>query len=145
MIQRVQSIYWLLTAVVLVAFLFLPMFGYGPSGKENVFAVQDCMTLTIATSLAALLSLATIFLVNNRPLQIKLSWLIALVILLGFTGSAAVNFLALSNGEAPAAAGDIVSFKWPLVLPFVALVLNFLAMRGVKADQKLVSASDRLR
>lgn len=145
MIQRVQSIYWFLTAAVLVAFLFLPMFGFGPTGNENLFMVQDCMTLTIASSVAALLSLVTIFLFNNRPLQIKLTWLIAIVILLSFAGSAGVNYLALSGGEAPAAAGDVVTFKWPLALPVVAIILNFLAMRGVKADQKLVSSSDRLR
>lgn len=145
MIQRVQSIYWLLTALVLVAFLFLPMFGYGPTGNEKLFMVQDCLTLTIATSAAALLNILTIFMYSNRPLQIKLSWLIALVILLSFAGSATMNYLALSSGEVPASTGDIVSFKWPLALPLVALLLNFMALRGVKADQKLVSASDRLR
>lgn len=145
MIQRVQSVYWFLTVVILVAFLFLPLFSYGPTGGENYFMVQDCTALVVSIIVIAVLTAINIFLFKNRPLQIRISWLISLLILIAFFLFVGVHYYFLLQGEAPAEAGDQVEIQWAVALPVVALILNVLAQRAVKADDKLVSASDRLR
>jgi hypothetical protein len=38
-----------------------------------------------------------------------------------------------------------VSLSWPVCLPFVALILNWLAIRAIGKDEMLVKAYDRLR
>ena len=35
--------------------------------------------------------------------------------------------------------------SWPSVLPFVSAVFNYLAYKGIKADERLVRAADRIR
>jgi hypothetical protein len=37
------------------------------------------------------------------------------------------------------------SASWTICLPFVAIILNWLAIRGIGADEALVKAYDRLR
>lgn len=145
MIQRVQSIYWFISAAVLIAFLFLPMFSYGPNGNEQIFNTQDCTALSISTAFVAFFSLFNIFLFKNRPLQIKISWFISFLLLVNLVLFMGAHYYFLLQGKEPALAGDLVKIQWPVVLPILALVANLLATRGVKADEKLVSASDRLR
>lgn len=145
MIQRVQSIYWFLAAALLIAFLFLPLFGYGPTGSENLFMVQNCTALSITISITAFIALLNILLFKNRPLQIKVSWLITFLLLISIVLFMAAHYYFLYQGKEPASKGDVVSIQWAAALPLLALILNFLAKRGVQADEKLVSASDRLR
>ena len=77
---------------------------------------------------------------NNRMLQMKLGMLNSLLILAAMIS--AVAFLVMLEK-----AHDFVSIQndFGLYLIFAALVFNWVALRFIKKDEKLVRDSDRLR
>ena len=40
---------------------------------------------------------------------------------------------------------SIAVIQWSIALPFVAIVLTMLALKGIKHDKKLLSDSERIR
>ncbi len=38
-----------------------------------------------------------------------------------------------------------ITWKYPVVFPVIALIFNYLAMRGIAKDESLVRSLDRLR
>ncbi|MBO5251564.1 MAG: DUF4293 family protein, partial [Bacteroidaceae bacterium] len=54
-------------------------------------------------------------------------------------------YLALVALALMLAEGTSFTPSWIICLPFVAIVLNWLAIRGIGADEALVKAYDRLR
>jgi len=152
MIQRIQSLYLLAVSVLMVTVSFVSVAGFTtPTGvlSMRLTGVYDSAAnsallfgtwpLQLLAVLIALIALATIFLFNNRKLQIKLSavslWLIVL-----FLG-AFIVYLFLIPGKLNAA----FSFEIPSLLPLAALLLNVLALRAIRADEELVRSLDRLR
>lgn len=145
MIQRVQTVYWVVAIILMGVFLNMSLFTYGPEGVAGTaLKTLDCTLLAISTGITILVTLAAILMFKNRPLQIKLGY-VAVV------GYLAVHFLMwahyylLAQGKEPASAGDVVSILPWVALPTVALILNVLAIGGVKKDHKIVKAADRLR
>jgi len=41
--------------------------------------------------------------------------------------------------------GTELSLKLPVIFPVIALILNFLAMRGIMKDENLIKSMNRLR
>jgi len=128
MIQRKQSIYLLLAALLAVV---LGLFGGQWMGEENILYIN------IAFFGSAILSLLSIFLFRNRSLQIKLGLLnIALNIFL-------VGFLAYSLSKLP---GGFVPEKGiGLLSPLVLIGFVLIANRYIQKDEKLVKSVDRFR
>lgn len=138
--QRIQSLFFLLAAAAKGSLFF--GFGLAHSEKESetgifadsVFNVSDSLALLILSPLTALLSLALIFFALHRHLQIQLSFI---AIVLSFA------FLALSInsilGESDYSLG--IGFFMPLL----AVVFLFLAVWGIRKDEKIVKSMDRLR
>ena len=145
MIQRVQTVYWAVAIILMGVFLTMSLFTYGPEGVAGTaFKTLDCTLLAISTGVTILLTLAAILMFKNRPLQIKLGY----VAVVGYIATHVLmwgHYYLLGQGEAPAVAGDVVSILPWVALPTVALVLNILAIGGVKKDHKIVKAADRLR
>jgi hypothetical protein len=121
MIQRIQTLYFFLVFCLMMVLLFVP------------FTVS--LLSNIEASGIALLAIIAIFLFKNRKLQIWFGYIILLVILLDY-----VLFFVFSFNPAIFASG-ILTF----LIPFIAGVLDFLAIRGIKKDEKLVRSADRLR
>jgi hypothetical protein len=124
MIQRIQSLYLLLATGSLgtlfmrsVAFADFtepnPSLSASADGYLNIYDSPISMGMTVV---GIALSLLTIFLFKNRPLQVQLTWLgiLTMAALLGF----------------------------PLSL---SVVFSFLAIRSIRKDEKLVRSADRLR
>jgi hypothetical protein len=86
-------------------------------------------------ALSALLSLVTIFMYMKRKLQATMC-LINMALLV-------VWFLLLA--VLPQRIGGSMVLEWTVVLPAVSILLQFMARRGILADEKLVRAADRLR
>ena len=131
MIQRIQSIFLLIAALLCVAFLFVPSLEI----NDLYLIAKDNIVLAILTVLSAVISFADIFLFKNRVLQINVVKLNFLIIfgLIGFA-----IYTELSDGDfAPNIIGA--------VLPILFLVFNALAIRFIKKDDKLVRSMDRLR
>lgn len=150
MIQRIQTLYLLLSVLVMASLLALP-FG-GLVGKADVFtlhAMQLVSTAGAATpavwplgvlvALAIGLQLITIFLYKKRGLQNRLS-LLSLMLVIGVP--IMVGFYSWKLAQELAAV-----WHWAIgsALPLVSVVLLVLAMRGIRHDERLVRSLDRIR
>lgn len=138
-IQRIQSIYLLIAALAGSALFGFP-FATAPAQQEGMlvdgaFDVNDHIGLIVLTVLVVLLSVATIFLYNNRVLQMNLGKL-NIVLLLGLVGLAGYLFFTLQVAT---------SLGFGLVAPALVLIFVVLANRNIQKDEKLVRSADRLR
>ena len=93
------------------------------------------------TAIISLIALITIFLFKKRILQIRLCIFNALLIL-GFYGLFAF-FAWTVKGDMGVDAS--FSVKFALAFPVVSLILDYLAIRNIGADEALVRSLDRLR
>ena len=144
MIQRIQSIYLLLAALIAGV---LPMYiNLWTSVKENtIYSATllqgNSLTEKIVPVLffgSALISLCSIFLFKNRQLQFVLGRVVLLInlFLLGL-----LVYLSLTlSGEAAVSEKGIGMF-----LPVVVILLTAIANKAIKKDEDLVKSVDRLR
>lgn len=154
MIQRIQSIYLLLTAILMAVTVFSPIVAVQQSiitlmqGIDLSLLQQDskpyfqyllCIILALVI-ISGLLAFITIFLYKKRKRQIMLCKInsfiiIAIYILLG------VSIFALAESMSIA----FKDFKYGFILPLIALIFNILATSKIKADEKLVQSLNRIR
>ncbi|MBA5629467.1 DUF4293 domain-containing protein [Moheibacter lacus] len=135
MIQRKQSIYLFFAALVSgistwVADLW--------KLTNEWIQPEDNIETILFFGISALLSLTTIFLYKSRKLQMRLNGLnVILNILL-------IGYLAYGLSNLPGGFSD--SEKGiGLLVPFISIVLLFIANRFIKKDEKLVKSVDRFR
>jgi hypothetical protein len=151
MIQRIQSVYWLVITVLLVVTMLSPL-GFFTEAGGAFDSVLKPLGISLADGgyestwglfaillLNAVVAFATIFLYKNRMLQVRMSVFSALL-QIGFYVAAGV-FIYMLKDDLQA------SFRpgWALALPFICIILNYLAFRATYADEVMVRASERLR
>ena len=148
MIQRIQSVYLLIVAGLLVAALCLPVGSFiDPANGAHVFkplrialesGYQYTWGLFCILLLSAIIAFATIFLFKNRMLQIRMTIFNSLL-LVGYYISLGVFYWALK--------GNFAAFDmhFAICFPLVSIVLNYLAIRAIGKDEVMVRAADRLR
>ena len=107
------------------------------SPEALVYPTWALMTLS---ALISLLALVTIFLFRRRMLQIRLCTFNTLLIV-GFYGLFAFYLWRLAGSM------DAFTFNFRIALafPLISLILNWLAIRAIGADEMLVRSLDRLR
>ena len=155
MIQRIQSLFLLLTSIASVLFLtgnilsffndagsgmfmnYRGIFMEGPGGalemRENQTIIPILVLLIIVVSVVA------IFLYKNRKIQIKFA-LVAVVLSSALTALTAwYIYLAGEKYQAVMSPG-IRTF-----LPLVIQLFSILAYLGIRKDENLVRSYDRLR
>jgi Ca2+/Na+ antiporter len=138
MLQRIQSI-WLLLVAAFAAITFRFPFYTGDWSGDAVPTNIDLNALTtgwltILTVITGALAFVTIFLFDNRKLQLRLSYLgifLALILLVMY-------FLEMGRFTS----GTIS--LW-CIFYFAMLGCYILAARGIWKDQKLIKSMDRLR
>ena len=149
MIQRIQSIYLLVVTILMVICMCSSVGAIITS--TNAISELGNLYITIPDGtkdyapwalfaillVVAVLSFVTIFLFKKRMLQIRLT-IFSSVVLIGY-------YMALVAYIFMLAEDTTFSASWTVCLPFVALILNWLAIRGIGADEALVKAYDRLR
>ncbi|WP_269236794.1 DUF4293 domain-containing protein [Flavobacterium flavigenum] len=137
MIQRIQTIYLLLTFLVTgVLLFFVPL--WTVNGKDFYF-MQD-QVYTILLGLSTMLTIISIISYKKRQNQFVMGRLniILNLILLGLFVYRSLNL----SGET----ANVVSEKGiGMFLPIVAIVLLVLANKAIKKDEDLVKSVDRLR
>lgn len=136
MLQRIQSIYLLIAALVSsIAPMFLSL--YTDSKGKLVYAKEDMVLLGMLMT-SALLSVITIFLFKKRQNQFVLG---RLNILLNFAllGVLVYRSQILSGGAAALEKGI------GMAIPLVSIVFIALANKAIKRDEDLVKSVDRLR
>ena len=73
MIQRIQSLWLLLSALCAALILFVPVFsGATADGLVKVFSIRENLILLLIVSLSIVIPFINIFLFKNRGLQKKL-------------------------------------------------------------------------
>ncbi len=135
MLQRIQTI-WLLIAAVCGFTSLKTSFYIGSIGTEpatNLTAMSN-IWLMILTIVTATITCVSIFMYNNRPLQIKL-------VLATITLSVIVCVLYFLETQKYAVGG----FALTSILVMAVPVLQTLAAIGIYKDEKLVKSVDRLR
>lgn len=138
-IQRIQSIYLLIAAIASSALFVLP-FATAPIQQEGMFVdgdfdINDHIALIVLTTVVTILSFVTVFLYNNRILQINIGKVnvILVLILIGLVGYLFSTF------------SIVPSLGVGLIIPIVVFIFILLANKNIKKDEKLVRSADRLR
>ena len=147
MIQRIQTVYLLVVAILAVVMISLPVGSfvtpdYHMSELTNLALVSEEGVSDYAPwALFALQTvsaiLVTIFLYKKRMLQIRLT-LFNMLVLVGYYVTLVIFVLNL-KGDA--------SFvpSWTVCLPLISIILSWLAIRAIGKDEMLVKAYERLR
>ena len=139
-IQRKQSLFLLIAAILMGIFAFMPSLwdqnektilgGYYSEGVDMIPFILSCLT--------ALLSFITIFKFKNLRLQ---KILCVVNILFIISTLATICCIALFQKDC-----DILeSITYYNVLPVLAIIFLLLAHKGITHDQRLLSGSGRIR
>jgi hypothetical protein len=149
MIQRQQTIWWFLIGVF--ALLMLPfdwMTLFVTDGNYTLSAAgiaKDAQTvipgtmLTVYLILQAILNFVIIGLFKKRILQSRLT-IISIIMSLGTYGLVAMYRYMSFTAEVTS-----TNFNWPLILPFISVILGIMAFRHVLLDEAKVRSLDRIR
>ena len=134
MIQRIQTLYLILTSLVLgLGLFFYPNRLFYTYTEVNVY---DHPTLFLMLTLTVVGPLAVVFLYKKRQLQFVLNRLLILLVLT-FWILHVIGYIKLDSG----AIGQVV----PMVSYLLSIFLLVLANKAIKRDQDLVRAADRIR
>lgn len=140
MIQRIQSIWLLLTAVF--AFLTLKFSFYSGNKIDAVTNAKTFLPLNATTNILLLIltvavavaSLVVIFLYKDRKRQMLVS--------IGILAVSIINIVVYFSQIKKFIEGQ---FDLTAIITFVIPIFILLAIRSIWKDEKLVKSSDRLR
>ncbi len=142
MIQRIQTVYLFLIAILSCALIFV--FNLWQISEAKVFAFDLFSAegmlhklVPVFFVLSGLVALGTIFLYKNRQLQFVLGRIIILInlFLLGI-----LIYLSLNLP------GEVSSEKGiGMFIPTIVVLLSVMANKAIKKDEDLVKSVDRLR
>ena len=161
MIQRIQSVYLFLSAVLLTLMFFFPIaeikgdtavyvfssFGFLENGNTLVDGVgiltilQPTIPIYMWVALNIMLLALSLMLFKKRAVQLKLNRLIFLLTM----GLVAYIFFE-SDRFATSLSGQIhLIYKASVYFAIATLPFLFLANRGIKKDENLIKSLDRIR
>jgi len=136
MIQRIQTIYLLASAIVVGGLPFVFNL-WKTTNDVIVYALSEPLLLG-GFILSTIMSLASIFMFKNRKSQFVIN---RLTIILNF-----ILLIALVYGSLNLPGEAVVSEKGiGMFLPIISIVLIVLANKAIKKDEDLVKSVDRLR
>lgn len=145
MIQRIQSILLLVSSISFFGLFLLP---FATSSvaipqffNDLVYNVMDHAVLMVLTIVGGLVSLVTIFLFNNRPLQLKLSYLTTVIAIL----LPLLVILLIYNEGTFTTQADKIEDRFGIYLPIIAIICSIVAAKNIKKDENTVRDMDRLR
>ena len=154
MIQRIQTIYLLAIVALITAMLFMPLaiiqidnafYSYDGSGLHTLTTpselVYPAWALMALLAIIILIAFITIFLFKKRMLQIRLCIFNAFL-LIGFYGLFAFFLWKMS---AMPGIFHFSNVRLALAFPFISLILDYLAIRNIGADETLIQSLNRLR
>ncbi len=155
MIQRIQSLYLLLTTTMPFLFLKGPVLSFiNRSGSvlevtmQGIFQTSGDTTPELVSRpwliqgvviLIPILSVVALLAFKNRRLQLKLT-LILIILSLLLAGTIVYYYISFSFGDQGS-----ISAGFSMLLPLPLLLFSFLAYRGIRKDEELVKSYDRLR
>jgi len=154
MIQRIQTIYLLIVAILIGILYFFPIASFVVEQDMSMYNLSvkglipdvagakplfRALPLIIFISVIIITSTITIALYKRRMFQIRLC-IINIILLLGLQ-IFMFYFVSVSKHQL----GSSTSFSLIFVFPIISAVLNYLAIRRIAKDESLVRSMDRLR
>lgn len=147
MIQRIQTIYIFIAAVLTGLLLRLDFAELAVNGELYVFnamgitrgdeVIFDGLPVMAFIGLITLIHFVVIFMYKRRIRQIRLL-AFTVILLLGLLG---ILFYFIYAGFQ-----DVeVLYKIPMIFPLIAAILDYLAIRAIGKDEALVRSLDRIR
>jgi hypothetical protein len=159
MIQRIQTVYLLLSTLLLALIFLFPLAGFHqmsggivqlnykgfvtlPKG-DILFRAYPVMALVFIN---ILLNLFTIFQFKNRKLQIRIC-IYNIIAMIGLFGLVYYYYKIGVGQIATSPENDVVSSRmlWASLLPVLAAFFTYLAFKGIRRDEALIKSIDRLR
>ncbi len=152
MIQRIQSIWFLLAGITISCLIFTPIITttagnieyyviakglYQKTGDVSTL-VKSSTPLLIMTIATAVMCFVSIFNYSDRTRQKRIAF-ITIVFILGLSFWCS-NFSKQIPGGIESATLGIGLF-----LPVIAISFVLLGIRGIKSDERLLKSADRLR
>lgn len=150
MIQRIQTV-WLLLAAIISALLLLDWHtGYVfmadiPQGFGSVvkrLTVTEHFPSLIIAVVMLLVPFIAIFMFKDRKRQ-RMMTIVSILACISFIGVNLMRIENFKNETAPTPTNG--SYDVGSVIPAVVIVLLILAIRGINKDEKLIKSMDRLR
>lgn len=157
MIQRIQSVFLGLIAVLMTLFLFLPIWtkmdkdsgiellvnslGMKQMKGETIISEQGAMYIFFCGFFAVVVSVISLLSYRHRSRQILLGLINSLLIAIATVSAA----LLINDAEKVLLPNERGSFQVGLFLPVISLILNMLANRFIRKDENLVRSADRIR
>ena len=153
MIQRIQTVY-LFASLVIIALIFLVPVAeltYGNS-QHVIFKITGfyddvsgslilaAIPVVILVSVIVCLYIISIFLFKRRIIQARLC-VINMVLLAGLVGLYIYHLLYFVKKVPGVEYKPELSFLFPII----AIILTFLAYRGIRKDENLIRLAERLR
>ena len=154
MIQRKQTIFLLISAVLSALTFCTPLIAFSLEGSKDIEMTLTALSfqtggapvtapgtwyLIFIAAMATLMAFLAIFGYKNRKQQVRQCYSVILANAL-LIGSVALYAAAVLQAE-----GTAPIYKWGIALPVAAIAFDILAIRGIKHDEALVRAADRLR
>jgi hypothetical protein len=154
MIQRIQSVYLIVSIVILSLLYSNPVseiiisdklylifkFNRITSLSDTEFNPVSAWPVAVLFITVLLIELSIIFLYQFRILQMRLC-IFNIFLKLGMVGM--IYFFTkwtLNHWN-----GKESVFLWPVVIPFISIILSYLSFKGIQKDENLVRSYDRIR
>jgi len=132
MIQRIQTVYLFFVFCLMAILAFIPFY----TSSSSSF-ITDFSTGYFAA--AALLAIITVFLYKKRNLQIKICYVLLLIQVFAYVLFFIFDRQNLLHAE------FFQHLRYTILFPFISIIFIYLAIRGIRKDEKLVRSLDRLR
>ena len=153
MIQRIQTVYLILATVLISLMHFLPMVkilagtnaivvfrSNGFFNENTTERLLPALPFFLLISVVIILYLTAIFLFRNRNLQARICRL-NILLLVGSMGLMTYYIIHVYK----LVDADSMTTKILLLFPLIAIVLTWLAIRGIVKDEALVRSVDKIR
>lgn len=145
MIQRIQSLWLFLAALAAAGLLYFNLYTYhtleNAVDTSRQFKANDQYGLFVLAILLIILPLVNIFLFKNRKRQKGLAML-GIVVAIGFIALMIMEITNLRDTTPPPSSG---SYGVGAIMPILSIVFMFLALSGIRKDEKMLKSLDRLR
>jgi Domain of unknown function (DUF4293) len=143
MIQRKQTLYLLLASIFTGSTYYIELWKATGVNQHFLFKIASDLLSLICYVIAVTASFITIFFYNNRKKQINIC-LSALLTNMLFIFVIVFQIHQMKNNMTLANAAESAYSPF-IVLPFISLILIFMAGIAIRKDEKLVKSLDRLR
>ena len=147
-IQRIQSVYLLIAAILMAVFAFFPALTFELGGREFVYGALaagkvgvthiDPLMLTLII-LITFLAIIDIFLYKNLQRQMTVCF-VDIIIGLAMLAAIGIQAFVIGNRE-----GWVVTWQWYVLLPVFSIIFLMMAHKAMSNDKKKLRDADRLR